>query len=259
MNLFNRSCCRLPSAPHRSASRQQQLGVQEELIPLVSAFPHPRANPASNPELLSRGGRSEHPFWPALAVLPLTCSFILPTKAAWEPGHPGGCNPPYRSPGASQTALPWQREETCDEASLCELHENAPILSGFNEESSKPAQSWYFLACSVESITTPRQIARCTSRSPPLCPAGEPQTPSHRHRARGQGFQRKGLLRAGRQPCHEGRSSPSHEVISQIAETTTGHFMSEQTGVPLRRGACPGARGVRVVTSEMQYRSIKLY
>lgn len=43
MDQLNRSCCGLPSAPHPSASKQQQLGVQEELLLLIPE--HTRHSP----------------------------------------------------------------------------------------------------------------------------------------------------------------------------------------------------------------------
>lgn len=98
--------------------------------------------------------------------------------------------------------FPWQREETCDEASGCVHHENAPVLIDFNEKSLEPVKSWYFLALN-------RAPSRPPGRShpvPPPCPAlGLRNTPSQAQSWGDTAFQ--GMLRAGRQPHREGENT----------------------------------------------------
>lgn len=81
------------------------------------------------------------------------------------------------------------------------LRESAPISSGFTEKSSEPVRSWYFPAWNAAPSLPP---GKSHPVHPAFLPAVEPRN-THRHWAEGQGFLRKGVLREGRQPCHERR------------------------------------------------------
>lgn len=220
---------------------------------MVFAFPHPRANPALNPPYLSHGDssrdRSKHPT--GAPGRHTRCSrshapFSSPQRQSGNRGIPAGCNPPCRSPGASQTGLPWQRAQTYDEASACAPRESAPAFREFNEKSSEPVESWYFLACDAAPSPPP-------GKSHPVHPAFLPAallwsrgTASHGRWAAGQEERdakggQAALPRGKKQGLHHTKSFP------RLQKPQLPALCPEQTGVPLGRGACPGARGVRVV------------
>lgn len=246
MNQLNRSCCGLPSAPHPSASKQQQLRVQEELLQMVSAVPHPGAHPALTPLCLSPG-----PFPPALRSCGSHAPF--PSRQGRSGGR-GDVNPPCRGPGASQAGFPWRREGTCDGPSVRSPVRVPRASAGSmrNPPSLLRAGTCWFVLRLHHRPQADRTVCIPLSSRCLL----ENQSPLHRRRAGGQGFPGKGMLRAGGQPCPEGRrvSSPSHGVIPKLQKSQLPALRPEQAGM------CPpgSAQGSPCVTSEMQYPSIKL-
>lgn len=152
----------------------------------------------------------------------------------------------------------WQREETCDEASGCVHHENAPTFIDFNEKSLELLKSCYFLACNL-APSLPlgnRTLYIPLTSSLPCCGAAKhPPTGAGLGGAKLSKSRDAKGRQAGSLTIREKASSPSHKVTSQIAETTNAHFTSRAN-----KGACPGAHRVasHFVTSEMQHRTIKL-